>query len=124
MSGTVQLVLSTNDLKEEKVGTVIAAEEFQVSEYHQAGPLQGQTFSSSINWKTFLKSEENPATEDSESVPIYATSLLDPSFIQREGALHNEVKVSTDSSSLIQDLSLLAERRNSNEAQENPSTSQ
>ncbi len=64
MSGTVQLVLSLNELKEEKVETVIAAEEFQVSEYHQAVSLQGSTFSSSSsnNWDTYLKSEENPGT--------------------------------------------------------------
>ncbi len=120
MSGTVQLVFSTNELKEEKVETVIvaAAEEFQVSEYHQTGTLQESTFSSSssYNWNS-LK------TEDSESVPIYATSLLDPSFIEQEGIL-NEAKVGKDSSSLIQDISLLEERRNFNAPPETPSKTQ
>ncbi len=123
MSGTVQLVLSLNELKEEKVGTVFAAKEFQVSEYHQAVPLQGSAFSSNINGSTYLKSEEKPGTEDSVSVPIYATSLLDPSLLEQEGP-QNEMKVGEDSSSFIQDISLLEERRNSNEAQETPSTYQ
>ncbi len=117
MSGTVQLVFSLNELKEEKVETVIAAEEFQVSEYHEAVSLQGPMFSSSVNRNTCLKSEENPATEGSESAPIFATSLLDPSFMEQEGIL-SEVKVGEDSSSLFQDPFLLGERRNSNEAQE------
>ncbi len=124
MSGTVLLVFSTNELKEEKVETVIAAEEFQVSEYHQAVSLQGQTFSSSSSWNTCLKSEENPGTEDSESSPIYANSLLDPSFIEQEGGTLNEVKLRKDSSSLIQDFSLLGERRKSNLTQETLSKSQ
>ncbi len=119
MSGTVQLVSSTNELKEEKVETVIAAEEFQVSVYHEAVSLKGQTFpsSSSNNLDTCLKFGENPGIEDSESVPIYATSLLDPSFMEQEG-IANEVKVGEDSR--FQDLSL-RERRNSNGAQETPS---
>ncbi len=106
MSGTVQLVLSLNELKEEKVETVIAAEEFQVSVYHQA--LQGSTFSSSSSWNTCVKSEGNLGIEDSESSPIYATSHLDPSFIEQEGTL-NEVKLRKDSSSLFQDFSLPGE---------------
>ncbi len=126
MSGTVLLVPSLDELKEEKVESVIAAEEFQVSESHAAVSLQGQTFSSSINWDTCPtpKSEENPGTGDSESVPIYATSLLDPSSGEEEGILDVEVKVRKDSSSLFQDFSLLEERRNSNEAQETPSNPQ
>ncbi len=57
MSGTVQFIFSTNKLKEEKVETVIAAEEFHVSEYHEAVSLQGSTFSSSSSnhWNTGLK---------------------------------------------------------------------
>ncbi len=118
MSGTVQFVFSANELKEEKVETVIAAEEFQV-EYHEAGPLQGAAFSSrsSNNLNTCLKSEENPGTEHSESVPVYATSLLEPSFMEQEGTL-NEAKVRKGS--LLQDLSRI-ERWNSNEGQETPS---
>ncbi len=125
MSGTVQLVLSLNELKGERVETVIAATEFQVSEYcHEAVSLQGSTFSSSSSnhWNTSLKPEENPVTEEAESVPIYATSLLDPFFLEQEGIL-NEVKVGEDSSSLIQDISL-EERRNCNAALETPSQSQ
>ncbi len=118
MSGTVQLVFSLNELKKEKVETVIAVEEFWVSEYHEAVSLQGSVFPSSPsnNWDTYLQSEESPGTEDFESVPIYATSLLDPSFIEEKEAL-NELKVREDS--LFQDFSL-GERWNPNAALEAP----
>ncbi len=121
-----QLVFSTNEMKEGKVETVIAAEEFHVSEYHEAVSLQESTFSSSSSnhWNTCLKSEENRgSTEDTESVAVYATSLLDPSFIEQEGIV-NEAKVGKHSSSLIHDISLVEERRNSNAALETPSKTQ
>ncbi len=123
MSGTVLLVFSTNELKEEKVETVIAAEEFRVSEYHEAASLGGSTFSSSSSnkWNTCLKTEENPGTEG--FVPVYATSLLDPSFLKQEGTLNNEVKVQEDFSSFFPDL-LLEKRRNSNAALETQSAAQ
>ncbi len=59
------------------------------------------TNSSSNNCHTFIKPEENPG--DFECVPIYAASLLDPSFIENKGTL-NEVKVEEGSSSLPQNL--------------------
>ncbi len=124
MSGTVQLVFSSHELEEEKDETVFAAEEFRVSEYREAVSLQRSTFSSSSpsnNWnnlKSCLKSEEYPGTEDSESVPIYAASLLDPSFLEQKGIL-NEVKIGGDSSSFFPD-HFLEERQNSIAALETP----
>ncbi len=84
-----------NELKEEKVETVIPEEEFQVS-------------------------EEIPAAEASESVPVFATSLLGPSSTEQEGILNVEVKVRIDSP-LFQYHSLRGEGRKSSEAQETPS---
>ncbi len=101
MSGSFQSPFSPSDLKEEKVETA-AAEEFQVKSEYQAGPFHGSTFplstSSNSNWNTCLKTEENPDVGDYESIPIYATALLDPSFMEHQGTL-NGVKVEEDSDS-------------------------
>ncbi len=102
MSGNVQTYFSPSDLKEEKIETA-AAEEFQFSEC-QTGPLHGSTFplstSPKSNWNSCLKAEDNPNAGDSESVPIYAASLLDPVFMELRGNM-NGGKAEEDSSSLI-----------------------
>ncbi len=117
MSRSFQSPFSTNDLKEEKIETAGAAEEFRVSEY-QAGPLHGSTFpfstNSNSNWNSCLKTEENPDTGDSESIPIYATSFLDPSFMEHQGTRVNGVKAEEDSYSHY----FLEEGENSNETAE------
>ncbi len=71
MNGNVELVFS-NGLKEEKIET-IATEEFQVSEYEAT------------------KAEEHPKVEEG-SVPVYANSLLDPSFFTEQQGTRIEMK--------------------------------
>ncbi len=119
MSGNYQARFFPSDLKEEKI-EIASGEEFQVSEY-QAGPLYGSTFtlstSTNSNWNTCLKTEESPDAADSESIPIYAASLLEPSFMEHEGT-RNGVKAEEDSLSLFCDSSFPEERRNSNETLE------
>ncbi len=103
MSGNVQALFSSSDLKEEKIETA-AAEEFQVKSEYQAGPLHGSAFplstSTNSNWNSCLKAEENPDAGDSDSIPIFAASLLDTSFLGHQGNL-NGVKADEDSSSCI-----------------------
>ncbi len=64
----------------------------------------------------FPVSEEIHQIEDSESVSVFATSLLGPSSTEQEGIL----KVGKDSPH-FRDPSLRGEQRYSNEAQETPS---
>ncbi len=94
MSGKVQPVFSMNDMMDGKIETVPADEEFQFSEY-QTDLLRGST--SENIWNSCFKAEENLDAEGSES-PIYAASLLDPSFMMEKERTLNGVKVEEDSS--------------------------
>ncbi len=119
MSGNFKVGFFSSDLKEEKIENA-AGEEFQVAEY-QGGPLRGSTFplntSSNSNWNPCLKAEENP---DAESMPIYAASLLEPSFIEYQGTL-NRVKAEENSSYVFHGSSFPEEERRS--SSETPETS-
>ncbi len=109
MSGNVQPFFSLNDV-EEKIGTA-DVEEFQGSPICAAFLPSKRSKSS---WNTCLKAEEILGPRDTESVPIYAASLLDTSLMEQEGT-QNGVKDEKYSCSLFRDLSFPDEQGNSNE---------
>ncbi len=93
-------------LKEEEIETA-ASVEFLDSECQVDQLRKTPTFSSittSKNWDLSSEEDEKTSpTEDSESAPVYAASLLDLSSLEHQGTLKEDPKLEKDSIPLFQD---------------------